>query len=48
MKEAQLLGKLLPTHLVILPIMEEIREKYSIKDSVGIKKLGVCELTPKK
>ena len=31
MKETKLLGKLLPTHPDILPILEEIREKYNIK-----------------
>lgn len=32
MKETILLGKLLPSHPDILPILEEIREKYNIKD----------------
>ena len=32
MKEAQLFGKLLPTHPDILPVLEEIRENYNIKD----------------
>ena len=32
MKEAQLLGKLLPTHPDILPIMREIRDKYQIPE----------------
>lgn len=32
MKEVQLFGKLLPTHPDILPILDEIREKYKIKD----------------
>ena len=30
MKEAQLFGKLLPTHPETLPILKEIREKYQI------------------
>ena len=30
MKETQLFGKILPTHPDILPILEEIREKYQI------------------
>jgi len=30
MKEAQIIGKLLPTHPDILPILEEIREKFNI------------------
>jgi hypothetical protein len=30
MKESTLLGKLLPSHPDILPILEEIREKYQI------------------
>ena len=32
MKETQLFGKLLPTLPPILSILEEIREKYNIKD----------------
>ena len=32
MKEAQLFGKLLPTLPEILPIPEEIREKYQIPE----------------
>jgi hypothetical protein len=32
MKEARLFGKLLPTHPDILPVLEEIRENYNIKD----------------
>lgn len=32
MKEAHLLGKLLPSHPDILPILEEIREKYQIPE----------------
>ncbi|MEK0336961.1 MAG: hypothetical protein QQN41_05950, partial [Nitrosopumilus sp.] len=31
MKEAKLLGKLLPTHPDILPILDEIRKKYDIE-----------------
>jgi hypothetical protein len=30
MKETKLLGKLLPTHPDILPVFNEIREKYRI------------------
>jgi hypothetical protein len=30
MKETELLGKLLPGHLDIFPIIENIREKYQI------------------
>ena len=32
MKETKLLGKLLPSHPDILPIFEEIREKYGIPE----------------
>ena len=32
LKEAQLFGKLLPTHPEILPILEEIREKYQLPE----------------
>jgi len=31
MKETKLIGKLLPTHSDILPILEDVREKYNIK-----------------
>lgn len=32
MKEADLLGKLLPGHLNVFPIIENIREKYNIPE----------------
>jgi hypothetical protein len=32
MNETQLLGKLLPSHPDILPILEEIRKKYQIPE----------------